>query len=112
MSTEITPFRDRDLALTNVSVYWLTGTFGSSSWPVYDSTGMRRPVGQALVPTGVHNGPPGIRRLAERHNTIVHWPEDNPSGHHFVAMDVPDQLARDLREFFGTVGGFPRERRP
>jgi epoxide hydrolase len=60
---------------------------------------------------GVYSGPPGIRRLAERHNTIVHWPQDNPSGHHFVAMDMPDHLARDMREFFGKVHGFSRKQR-
>jgi hypothetical protein len=103
---------DRDLILTNVSIYWLTGTFGSSSWPMYDSAGMGWPEGQAMVPTGVYSGPPGIRRLAERHNTIVHWPEDNPAGHHFAAMDVPGHLARDMREFFAKVDGFPPKRRP
>jgi pimeloyl-ACP methyl ester carboxylesterase len=102
---------DRDLILTNASIYWFTGTFGSSSWPMYSSTSLGWPVGQALVPTGVYSGPPGIRRLAERHNTIVHWPEDNPSGHHFIAMEAPDHLARDMREFFGTVAGLARRER-
>jgi pimeloyl-ACP methyl ester carboxylesterase len=94
---------DRDLLLTNASVYWFTGTFGSSSWPMYDSTGFAWPRGQTAVPTGVYSGPPGIRRLAERHNTIVHWPEDNPAAHHFVAMQRPDALAADLRAFFAKV---------
>jgi pimeloyl-ACP methyl ester carboxylesterase len=94
---------DRDLILTNVSLYWLTGTFGSSSWPMYDSTGFGWPEGQTTTPTGVYSGPPGIRRLAERHNTILHWPEDNPGGHHFVAMEQPDHVAADIREFFGKV---------
>jgi epoxide hydrolase len=95
---------DRDLLLTNVSLYWFTGTFGSSSWPMYDSTGFAWPRGQQAAPTGVYSGPPGIRRLAERHNTIVHWPEDNPPGHHFVAMQRPDALAADMRTFFAKVG--------
>jgi pimeloyl-ACP methyl ester carboxylesterase len=94
---------DRDLFLTNVSLYWLTGTFGSSAWPYYESTGFGWPEGQLAVPTGVYSGPPGIRRLAERHNTIVHWPEDNPAGHHFIAMDQPDHLAADIREFFAKL---------
>ncbi|GAA0987176.1 epoxide hydrolase [Acrocarpospora macrocephala] len=94
---------DRDLFLTNVSLYWFTGTFGSSAWPYYDSTGSGWPEGQTAVPTGVYSGPPGIRRLAERHNTIVHWPEDNPAGHHFIAMDQPDRFAADMREFFAKV---------
>jgi len=94
---------DRDLILTNVSLYWLTGTFGSSSWPMYDSTGFSWPEGQTAAPTGVYSGPPGIRRLAERHNTIVHWPEGNPGSHHFVAMEAPDHVAADIREFFAKV---------
>src|SRR5262249_8805509 len=94
---------DRDLFLTNLSVYWFTGTFGTSSWPMYDSTGFAWPAGQKAAPTGVYSGPPGIRRLAERDNTIVHWPEHNPAAHHFVAMERPHELAADLREFFTTV---------
>jgi pimeloyl-ACP methyl ester carboxylesterase len=33
---------DRDLMLTNVSVYWLTGTSGSSSWFMYDNSDHER----------------------------------------------------------------------
>ncbi|MFD7501179.1 epoxide hydrolase family protein [Streptomyces sp. NPDC059850] len=94
---------DRDLFLTNLSLYWFTGTFGSSSWPMYDSTGFGWPEGQAVAPTGVYSGPPGIRRLAERHNTIVHWPTGNPGGHHFVAMERPGDVAADMRAFFDAV---------
>lgn len=94
---------DRDLLLTNVSLYWFTGTFGSSSWFMYDSTEFGWPEGQKAVPTGVYSGAPGIRRLAERHNTIIHWPEGNPGGHHFVAMEQPDHVAADMRLFFAKV---------
>lgn len=94
---------DRDLLLTNLSLYWFTGTFGTSSWPYYCSTESAWPEGQKAVPTGVYNGPPGIRRLAERHNTIIHWPVDNPGGHHFIAMDQPGPFAADIRAFFAKV---------
>ncbi|MDX3233386.1 epoxide hydrolase [Streptomyces sp. ME19-01-6] len=94
---------DRDLILTNTTLYWLTDTFGSSSWPMYDSTGFGWPEGQKAVPTGVYSGPPGIRRLAERHNTIIHWPTDNPGSHHFLAMDRPGPMAADMRAFFDKV---------
>ncbi|WP_130331776.1 epoxide hydrolase family protein [Micromonospora kangleipakensis] len=90
---------DRDLLLTNVSLWWFTGTSGSSSWFMYDNTAFAWPQGQNLVPTGVYSGTPGIRRLAERHNRITHWPEGNP-GSHFVAMDEPYAFAADLRAFF------------
>ncbi|WP_066942463.1 epoxide hydrolase family protein [Microtetraspora fusca] len=94
---------DRDLILSNASLYWFTGTFGSSSWPYYDSTGFGWPEGQKAVPTGVYSGPPGLRRLAERHNTVLHWPLDNPGRHHFVAMERPDAVAADIRAFFDRV---------
>ena len=94
---------DRDLFLTNVSLYWFTGTFGTSAWPYYDSSGFGWPEGQTVAPTGVYSGPPGIRRFAERHNTIIHWPTDNPAGHHFIAMDQPDHFAADIRTFFAKL---------
>jgi epoxide hydrolase len=40
-----------------------------------------------------------IRRLAERGHNIVHWSEFDRGGH-FPAMEVPDLLVGDLREFF------------
>jgi epoxide hydrolase len=93
----------RDALLTNVSLYWLTGTLGSSSWPMYDSRQSGWPQGQKAAPTGVYSGPPGLRRLAERDNIIVHWPDDNPAGHHFIAMDQPGPLAADIRAFFARL---------
>lgn len=94
---------DRDLILANVSLYWFTQSFGTAAWQYYETDESTWPEGQNAVPTGLYSGPPGIRRLAERHNTIVHWPEDNPGGHHFVAMEQPDAFAADMRKFFDLV---------
>ncbi|MFD0898955.1 epoxide hydrolase family protein [Actinomadura sediminis] len=94
---------DRNLILANVSLYWFTQSFGTAAWQYYETSESAWPEGQDLVPTGLYSGPPGIRRLAERHNTIVHWPEDNPGGHHFIAMERPDAVAADLRKFFTLV---------
>jgi pimeloyl-ACP methyl ester carboxylesterase len=89
---------DRDQLLTNATLYWLTRTVGTSAWTYYEgAAGM--PVDQTEVPTGVSHAGPGIRRLAERKNTIARW-SDNRSPSHMVAMAVPDQLVGDLREFF------------
>ncbi|MEI5522616.1 epoxide hydrolase [Streptomyces brasiliscabiei] len=93
---------DRDLFLTNVTLYWLTGTSGTSSWLMYGRREFLWPQGQKHVPTGVYCGPPAIRRLAERDNRIVHWPESNP-GHHFVGTDEPVALATDIRVFFDRI---------
>ncbi|SCG79398.1 Pimeloyl-ACP methyl ester carboxylesterase [Micromonospora echinaurantiaca] len=93
----------RDQILANATLWWLTGTAGTSSWFMYDNTSFAWPKGQARVPSGVYGGGPAlIRRLAERHNTIIHWPEGNPGGH-FVAMEVPQAHAADIRTFFGKL---------
>jgi epoxide hydrolase len=92
----------RDLMLTNASVYWLTGTGGSSSWTYYEgAAGL--PIDQTAVPTGVsHGGPSIFRRIAARKNTIAHWGgRHSPS--HMVAMAVPGDLAADIRDFFAAL---------
>ena len=40
-----------------------------------------------------------IRRFAEQTDNIVHWTEFGRGGH-FAAMEVPDLLVGDIREFF------------
>lgn len=71
---------DRHLLLTNATLYWLTRTAGSSSWTYYEgAAGM--PTDQTKVPTGVSHPGPGIRRLAERKNTIVHWSGNHGPSH-------------------------------
>jgi pimeloyl-ACP methyl ester carboxylesterase len=55
------------------------------------------------VPTGVAVFPyeiaPPIRRFAESSNNIVHWSEFDRGGH-FAAMEEPDLLVADVRQFF------------
>jgi epoxide hydrolase len=99
---------DRDQMLTNVTIYWLTGTAGSSARLYYETahSGAQGPPEPALVPTGVAVFPreiaPPIRRFAERSSNIVHWSEFDRGGH-FAAMEVPDLLVGDVREFFQLV---------
>jgi hypothetical protein len=65
--------------------------------------GFAWPKGQKQVPSGVYGGGSALmRRLAERDNTIAHWPSGNAGGH-FVAMELPDDHAADIREFFRTL---------
>ncbi|TDC69505.1 epoxide hydrolase family protein [Streptomyces hainanensis] len=99
----------RDVFLTNATVYWLTGTSGTSSWPMYETTGFGWPGGQKAVPSGVYAGPPGIRRLAERTNHVIHWPDSNPGQGHFPAMEVPEALAADTRSFFDKALAYAAE---
>jgi pimeloyl-ACP methyl ester carboxylesterase len=95
---------DRDLLLTNASLYWLTATGGSSSWPYYEgAAGM--PINQTAVPSGVsHGGSPLLRRIAERGNRVVHWAGEHGDSH-MVAMNSPEPLVRSIRTFFGTLEG-------
>lgn len=92
---------DRDRMLTNVMLYWLTGTAGSSASIYYEdkhSGAWPRPSG---VPTGVvvFAEDISIRRYAEQSNNIVHWSEFDRGGH-FAALEAPNLLIADVREFF------------
>lgn len=55
----------------------------------------------ATTPTGVavFAEDVAIRRYGERDNNIVHWSEFDRGGH-FAAMEAPDLLIADVREFF------------
>jgi pimeloyl-ACP methyl ester carboxylesterase len=96
---------DRDHLLTNVMVYWLTNTAGSSGRLYYENMHSGS-WGQApgATPTGVavFAEDVAIRRYAERGNNIVHW-SDFDTGGHFAAMETPDLLVGDVRAFFRTL---------
>ena len=95
----------RDQLLTNVTVYWLTATAGSSARLYYEAAraGDWRQPATSSVPTGIAVFPreiaPPIRRFAEQSNNIVHWTEFDRGGH-FAAMEQPSLLIGDIREFF------------
>ncbi len=96
--------RDRDAVLTNVSIYWFTKTAGSSArWYFEDArTGAGNPGTPNPAPTGVALFPynfQSVRKIAERSNNIVHWSSFDRGGH-FAALEVPDLLVGDLRQFF------------
>jgi epoxide hydrolase len=89
--------------LTNVTLYWLTGTAGSSARIYFESTSLRgkpvlcpRPVGVAVFP---HELVPAVRAVAEQTYQITHWSEFDRGGH-FAALEVPDLFVRDVRDFF------------
>jgi epoxide hydrolase len=98
---------DRDRMLTNVTVYWLTRTANSSAQLYYEAAhapgGWAAPMQPSTTPTGVavfpHDTSLPVRYLAERTNNIVHWSEFDRGGH-FPALEVPDLLVDDVREFF------------
>jgi epoxide hydrolase len=92
---------DRDRMLTNVMLYWLTGTAGSAANHYYEV----KHAGEWPEPSGVPTGVAvfaediAIRRYAEHSNEIVHWSEFDRGGH-FAAMETPELLIADVREFF------------
>ncbi|MFF7072501.1 epoxide hydrolase [Streptomyces pseudovenezuelae] len=97
---------DRDTLLTNVMLYWLTGTAGSAARMYYENSHVPDwfPTQTSGVPTAVANfgEDVAIRRWAEQANTLVRWTEFDRGGH-FAALEVPDLLAGDVREFFASL---------
>jgi pimeloyl-ACP methyl ester carboxylesterase len=93
---------DRDRLLTDVMLYWLTGTASSAAYIGYaQESAWGAPKQNSGVPTAavVFAHDIGIRRYAERENTIVRW-TDKDSGGHFAALEEPAALTEDIREFF------------
>lgn len=98
----------RDELLTNVSIYWFTGTGGSSARLYYESLGSGAVRAPALpnVPLGVANFPMEIigarKRWVAARNDLRHWTELDRGGH-FAALEEPDLLVADIRSFFGSL---------
>jgi hypothetical protein len=89
--------------LAQVTLQWLTNT--SAGAAMFHHT-------ERDVPARVNDGAIGVavfaddfrtmRPFAERDNTnIVSWTE-HPRGGHFASMEVPDELAVAIREFFDS----------
>ena len=98
----------KDQLLTNVTLYWVTQTITSASRIYYESrrTPATRPVGFVEVPTGAAIFPKEIsftpRKWAEAQYNIVHWTV-MPRGGHFAALEQPDLLVQDIRDFFAGL---------
>jgi epoxide hydrolase len=93
---------DRDQLLTDITLYWLTGTGASSAHLYYEvRAASATPVEPSNVPTGLAIFPtdPAIRRVVEREHNVVHWSEFDRGGH-FAAMEAPELLVDDVRTFF------------
>ena len=97
--------------LANITLYWFTGAIGSSFWPYY-----ARMHGPWPIPEG---GDRGADRLREFPKEILRPPRSvaenvytdirrwtvMPKGGHFAAMEQPEALAREIREFFRPLRG-------
>jgi len=96
----------RDQLLTNVMLYWVTGTATSAArlyWERAHATDGTQP--SVSVPTGVARYPKEIlkfpRSWVEHHYNVTRW-EVMPRGGHFAAMEQPELFADDVRAFFQT----------
>jgi pimeloyl-ACP methyl ester carboxylesterase len=104
--------------LTNLTIYWATETIYSSFLPYYDyaNTGaltwiaekLKEWTGSSAVPAAFAMFPadivPAPREWAERFFNVQRWTE-MPRGGHFAALEEPELLARDIREFFRPFRG-------
>jgi pimeloyl-ACP methyl ester carboxylesterase len=101
----------KDDLLTNVMLYWVTGTIHASTrW----YAGHRRRPPAAMrpewigVPTAVADFPKEVVRVprsaVERKYQLVQWSE-MPRGGHFAAMEQPEALLVDIRRFFRGIRG-------
>jgi microsomal epoxide hydrolase len=102
----------RDEMLANISLYWFTGAIGSSFWPYYARLHGPWPIpeGETVgVPTGYAAFPKEIvrppRSVAEKTYTDIRRWSVMPKGGHFAALEQPEALAQEIREFFRPLRG-------
>ena len=100
---------DRDLLLELCSLYWLTGTIGSSMRLYFDTRASGRmplATGPVTAATGCAISPHELvrppRHWAEAWYRIERWTTFD-SGGHFPALERPSSLVGELRAFFGPL---------
>lgn len=96
----------KDDILTTTSLYWFTGTIGTSFLPYFDGRRHEKPLPLVGVPVGVavqwgERGMP--RSYAERTYTDLRYWEDLSEGGHFTAKQSPTAVAAAIRRFLGTL---------
>ncbi|MBV7271412.1 epoxide hydrolase [Clostridium sp. PL3] len=92
-----------DELLTNIMIYWVTNSIGSSARIYYENIHSLPPMGRIEVPTGMALFPADIllppKEWAERNLNITRFTK-MLSGGHFTAMEEPELLAEEIRAFF------------
>src|SRR4051794_8447735 len=100
----------KDELLTNIMIYWLTGTIGSSMRMYRDAAQIppaehgRRievPCGFTFFPADLLRPP---RAWVERTANVARWTE-MPRGGHFAPLEEPELYAEELRTFFRPYRG-------
>ena len=102
----------KDFLLTNIMIYIVTNTFNTASWIYYgrreeggrffskDFHRIEVPTAAALFPAEMSEWPP--KSYAERIFNIKRWTKMAKGGH-FAALEQPDLLVNDIREFAKTL---------
>jgi epoxide hydrolase len=98
---------DRERILTDVSIYWFTSTAASAAQTYYErfnDPAMWQPKERGTVPTGVavFTSDVSVRPFADKLHNVVRWSEFDRGGH-FAALEAPDLLVADVREFFRAL---------
>ncbi len=100
---------DRDTFLTDVTLYWVTGTIGSSLRIYREyrlAGGEKAPLPRLETPVAYADFPKEVLASPfswiERAYNVVQRTE-MPKGGHFAALEQPDLLLDDVRKFFAKV---------
>jgi len=110
-SDESKPIFTQDQMLTDIMIYLVTDTVGSSFW-FYRGLSDDRPTvqGKVTVPTAFASFPRELpmlnapRSVLERNYNLVQYTK-MPHGGHFAAFEQPALLVQDLRTFFRNLRG-------
>lgn len=96
----------RDELLTNITLYWVTGTATSAARIYYENRVAAPTTGRVTVPTACALFPKEIstppRKWVEARYNLVRWTE-MPRGGHFAALEQPQLLVDDVRAFFRSI---------
>ncbi len=97
----------KDEILTNVSIYWFTGTINTSMHRYYAgmhdaesnlNERIETSLGFAIFPAEIAAARPP-RSWVERGCNVARWTEFD-SGGHFASLEEPELLVQDVRDFF------------
>lgn len=98
----------RDELLTNIMIYWITGSIASSTRLYFETMASDRwgppgdfvdtPTAGAIFPHEIARPP---RHWAENYYNVARWTEFDRGGH-FAALEEPALLVEDVRAFFRT----------
>jgi pimeloyl-ACP methyl ester carboxylesterase len=97
----------KDELITNLMLYWVTGTAPASVRMYYDFVRepltpgrIERPVGMLMSTKDLF--PPAPREFGERLFNVQHWVETDVGGH-FLEWEEPELVARDMQTFFDAA---------